>query len=590
MRMRLIPVAALVAVVGCDRGPDEAMGGALPVHGGNTSVKHRATELSGGTLVVAGGGRFAVMSDPDNDQLWVVDLSLGKLRGKVALPAGSQPERLVEDGDGRVRVALRGSGQVATVSPTQLAVTATDDACPEVRGLSWSKASSALLVACAGGELVTFKGSAKTVTHPATDLRDAIETQGKVWVSRFRTAAFVPVDAAGSAGPEVTLPTVPIGTTPSTFVPGVAWRTTVTPKGQLITVHQRTVDGDISAIQVPAAPPAVPYYQNICNSSIVHSTVSVIDNGEVIGSADIAGVLPIDLAVSPDGTEVAVAQPGSRQIQRLSIWQVSQGTSGGICTPSYPDTAPVGQATGVAYTPQGELVVQTREPSAVWVLGTSGNRTQKEILLTATPIDDPGHALFHDATGAISCASCHPEGTDDGHTWTLFQQKVRTQSLEGGVVETAPFHWSGSIPNIKALLDDTFVTRMGGKTPTPAGVTALTDWMEAIPRQKVATPADAPSVELIDHGRELFHQASVGCTHCHSGDLLTNNSTVDVGTGGRFQVPSLRGVSLRGPWMHDGCAKTLKDRFGSCGGTAHGETSKLTDTDVDALVSYLGTL
>ena len=54
---------------------------------------------------------------------------------------------------------------------------------------------------------------------------------------------------------------------------------------------------------------------------------------------------------------------------------------------------------------------------------------------------------------------------------------------------------------------------------------------------------------------------SAQATGCHSGPALTNNTTVNVGTGGSFQVPSLRGVSLRGPWMHDGCAKTLTDRY-----------------------------
>ena len=262
--------------------------------------------------------------------------------------------------------------------------------------------------------------------------------------------------------------------------------------------------------------------------------------------------------------------------------------SGGICTPSYPDVAPLGQVTGVAYTPQNELVVHTRDPSAVWVMGTTAKRTQKQILLTGVTIESAGHALFHDATGAIACASCHPEGADDGHVWTLFGQAVRTQSLAGGVMETLPFHWSGSVPTLKALLDDTFVARMGGTPPTPAVVTALTDWMEAIPQPKVAAPA---AVEVMQHGKDLFNDPTLGCTSCHNGATLTNNTTVDVGTGGKFQVPSLRGVSLHGPWMHDGCAATLQDRFiAPCGGKAHGQTGKLTPSDVDALVSYLGTL
>ena len=43
--------------------------------------------------------------------------------------------------------------------------------------------------------------------------------------------------------------------------------------------------------------------------------------------------------------------------------------------------------------------------------------------------------------------------------------------------------------------------------------------------------------------------------------------------------------------MHDGCAKTLADRFGACGGgDAHGVTSTLTQAQLADLVAYLESL
>jgi hypothetical protein len=45
--------------------------------------------------------------------------------------------------------------------------------------------------------------------------------------------------------------------------------------------------------------------------------------------------------------------------------------------------------------------------------------------------------------------------------------------------------------------------------------------------------------------------------------------------------------------MHDGCAPTLRERFGapSCsGGERHGSTSTLSASDVDDLVAYLESL
>ena len=71
----------------------------------------------------------------------------------------------------------------------------------------------------------------------------------------------------------------------------------------------------------------------------------------------------------------------------------------------------------------------------------------------------------------------------------------------------------------------------------------------------------------------------------------TNNRTVDVGTGEALQVPSLLGVGARGPWMHDGCASTLKERFDpACGGDAHGDTSRLDEEEIDSLVRFLASL
>ena len=69
----------------------------------------------------------------------------------------------------------------------------------------------------------------------------------------------------------------------------------------------------------------------------------------------------------------------------------------------------------------------------------------------------------------------------------------------------------------------------------------------------------------------LFESMDIGCSGCHSGPRLTDNSTRLVGTGGAFQVPSLLGLAARAPYMHDGCAKTLRDRFTNlcAGGNSH---------------------
>jgi cytochrome c peroxidase len=50
----------------------------------------------------------------------------------------------------------------------------------------------------------------------------------------------------------------------------------------------------------------------------------------------------------------------------------------------------------------------------------------------------------------------------------------------------------------------------------------------------------------------LFESDSVACATCHAGERLTDNRTYEVRTGAALQVPSLRGVAWRAPFIHDG--------------------------------------
>ena len=105
-----------------------------------------------------------------------------------------------------------------------------------------------------------------------------------------------------------------------------------------------------------------------------------------------------------------------------------------------------------------------------------------------------------------------------------------------------------------------------------------------------ASPAPAVLDEAaLERGEALFEQ--VQCNTCHAGERFTDNKNYDVGTGGAFQVPSLLGVAYRAPYMHDGCARTLAERFDPvCGGDAHGNVAGLSDEDIADLVVYVESL
>ena len=200
--------------------------------------------------------------------------------------------------------------------------------------------------------------------------------------------------------------------------------------------------------------------------------------------------------------------------------------------------------------------------------------------------------FFHHAaspTSAVACASCHPEGREDGRVWNFEQIGVRRpQTVAGGVLATAPLHWAGDFGSIDGLMHDVFVQRMGGVVPNQHQLDELAGWMQSIPH----LPARVAKSDAVSRGEALYHDATVGCATCHNGDKLTNDQTMDVGTGKPFQVPSLVGIADRAPFMHDGCAPTLAARFEpTCGGgDLHGVTSHLSAEAISDLVAYLETL
>ena len=134
----------------------------------------------------------------------------------------------------------------------------------------------------------------------------------------------------------------------------------------------------------------------------------------------------------------------------------------------------------------------------------------------------------------------------------------RTPSLRGGVGGTkSRFRWDGDLPTLSTLMSEVFVRRMQGPVLAPDQIDALSRWLDAIP----ALPGIVTDAAAVARGHTLFIDPEIGCTTCHAGALLTNNATVDVGTGKPFQVPSLRGVGWRAPYLHDGCAATLLDQL-----------------------------
>lgn len=582
----LITLTAAASIAACapwDMDDDPDYGGPGP---GSVVVAESAPPaISGGTLLVARDGKTAVAADPDRDRVWIVDIDAQRLVSEIPLEAGDEPGRVVEDAAGRFHVLLRRGGAVVTMDAAAGKVIDRRGVCPAPRGIAFDAATGALHIACLGGELVTLPaagGAATRALRLDRDLRDVVIDGDTLLVSRFRSAEVITLNAAGEIVDRATQPVFQMFG--QEFQPAVAWRMVGLPHGGAAMVHQRAMTTTV-VIEDDG------YASGGCDNSIVHGAVSALGDAVSQGipgipaSAIPFSVLPVDLAVSAGGERFAVVAAGSGEVILTNPWLTTGGgiEGEGTCNDGEQRVPVPGEPTAVAFAGE-RVVVQTREPASIVVLGGA------TISLPGESRADSGHEMFHHNPGGISslaCASCHPEGNDDGRTWNFDPiGPRRTQSISGGILGTAPFHWDGDMSGLDAIMNEVFERRMGGIHQSPRRVRAFARWIDQLPALPASEVADAAAAA---RGEALFTDAAIGCAACHSGSARTNNQSANVGTGKAFQVPSLVGLAARAPFMHDGCAATLKDRFNpSCGGgDQHGRTSQLTEAQLDDLVAYL---
>lgn len=549
--------------------------------------------ISGGTLAIS--NQTAVAADPDRDRVWVVDLTNKSVK-QVVLQENDEPGRVAIDSSGKAHVALRRGGAIVSIDLASAKIVERRAACSAPRGIAYDKAQDALHVACAGGELVSFPAAGGEATRKLrldSDLRDVVVQDGQLIVSRFAAAELITVKADGSTGLDRPKPPS-FNFFEQQFEPSVAWRTVAMPNGRVAMVHQR-------AMTTPVRIEPGGYGSGGCDNSIVHGTVTSLPtaSGPALLEQAMPAIpfttLPVDIAIDNMG-HIAVASAGNDSIIRTTFdnlnadAQVAKEFGG--CSSMHETLTVEGRPIAVAFSNDGRLLVQTREPARLVVIDANNSTTS--IQFPAESVKDTGHDMFHTNPGGFSplaCASCHPEGGTDGRVWNFDPiGPRRTQYMRGGIMNTLPLHWDGDMDKLDTLMAEVFVNRMGGMAQGPRRVNAFGNWLNSIP----AIPASEPAnIEAAERGKALFNDAKVGCADCHQGTLGTNNKNANVGTGKEFQVPTLVNIGLRAPFMHDGCAATLHDRFSNAacgGGDKHGVTSHLSPDQIDDLVTYLETL
>ncbi len=220
------------------------------------------------------------------------------------------------------------------------------------------------------------------------------------------------------------------------------------------------------------------------------------------------------------------------------------------------------------------------------------------------PVETPrerGERLFYDGhqslDGWLSCHSCHPDGhTNHGLADTFadgtFGSPKQVPSLLG-VRDANPWGWNGSFRELHEQVRSSFVATMRGE-----GVDAgeLNDVVAFLHTLEPPPPVDEgiwtqDDLAQIEQGRHLFGE--IGCKRCHVPPLTyTLDTTFDVGLQDEaglktYNPPTLRGVSQRHQFLHDGRATSLDDVFVSHG---HQLETQLSPDELVSLLAFLGSL
>jgi hypothetical protein len=355
--------------------------------------------------------------------------------------------------------------------------------------------------------------------------------------------------------------------------------------------------------QAGAESPCGQLHASTITQAVVHVHPSEVVL-EVSNGAGLEETLVTDLAVT-DSLDVVVAasgapDPSSAVVSHSApVLHVLEGSCDLGARHPLPNIR--GIVTAVAVDGEDRIVVQTASPTELLRIQGSPVVSVVTLFSADSTWEDRPVQQFHRATAAgLACASCHPEGGDDGNVW-VFQHLQegslltvadtrRTMPLAGSVLARTPYHWDGSLPGPDDLMADTFTNRMAGGVMPPEDVVDLFDWIDRLrPVHANAGRTD----DVVARGQVVFAQA--GCGTCHSGPAFSDGLLHDVRSDGDelLKTPTLLGVGSRAPLLHDGCAATLEARFQPpCddGLDLHGTLSNLDDEDLDALTAYVRTL
>lgn len=608
-----------------------------------TQIVHRPAAptppSASSAVALSADGATAYVVDADADQLAAVDVATGALRWTA--PTGDHPEAVTVDGEGQVWVAERDADTVSAFDATGALLRTLDLPYGSAPRAVASDGDRVFVAASARGTVLAYDPDGSAVgeqvlldTHGRYLALGGLAVVGdRVLVTRRRSTpdgGAVHVLARDLDGAEAVLP-LAVDPGPDTDrsgrgVPTNLGAVAASPDGLRLVVPGTKANLERGLLRDGEV---------LDSDNTVRTVIDLLDADGSLAPArvdldDHEG--PVAAVFSPRGDVVFVASRGSNQVDALDA--VTGQLLGGVGVGAAPQA--------LALTPDGVLLVHETLDRRLARFDVSGLLDGTDGVFvplgrTTTVETEPlpedvllGKRLFHSADsremsqdGYISCASCHPDGADDGLVWDFTDRGEglrNTLDLRGRAgTGHGPLHWSANFDEVQdfehdlrwhfggaGLMADEDFTTEGRDDPLGTPKAGVSDRLDALaayvtsldtfPRSPYRAD-DGSFTEAALRGRAIFER--LDCAECHSGDALTDSPEGlrhDVGTltaasgqrlGGDLDgldTPTLHGVWATPPYLHDGSAPTLDDVLTREG---HGRAQRLSDAKRADLVAYL---
>ena len=275
---------------------------------------------------------------------------------------------------------------------------------------------------------------------------------------------------------------------------------------------------------------------------------------------------------------------------------------------------------GVAASPDGRYVyVANRMSDTITLIDAQRLDTIGEIALGG-PEEETlvrrGERVFNSASISfqqqLSCNTCHPEGHLDRLTYDIAVDGMGANLVVNrtlrDIKDTAPFKWNGKNPDLFRQ-DGPRAAQLFFRSHgfLPEDLRALVAYIESIPLPDNPRAGNPELTQVQRRGKAIFERTYTNdgryiptgnqCITCHPPPLYTNRLSSDVGLQaehdlkGSFDVPQLKGVFNRSPFLHDGRCYSLEEIWTLYNpDDLHGAANDLTKQQLNDLIEYLKSL